>query len=110
MGAFYFSIYWRGVYSSGINNNFMVSAWFYEVWWSGKFYTFINMEYEALLAMVAVEMNKCLDKLKWRTIWSSGISKEVDGVSGNNGEGWDKFSAGYLVEETKFKMKVSTRI
>ena len=45
------------------------------------------MEDGALVAMVVVEMNECIDKLKWWTLLSGGIAKYLSGVSGNNGEG-----------------------
>ena len=68
------------------------------------------MEDGALVAMVVVEMNECIDKLKWWKLLSGGIAKEVAGVSRNNGKGWGKFSAGDPVEESEVNMKVSTRI
>ena len=45
------------------------------------------MEGGALVSMVVVEMNECIDKLKWWTLLSGGIAKEVAGVSRNNGKG-----------------------
>ena len=45
------------------------------------------MEYGYLVAMVVVEMNECIDKLKWWALLSGGIVKEVAGVSRNNGKG-----------------------
>ena len=55
VGTFYFNIYWKGISSSGFNNNFIVNADFHEVCVSDKLFTFINPEEGDFLTMVTGE-------------------------------------------------------
>ena len=63
VGTFCLSIDWRGITTSGLNNNFMENTYLHEVCWDGKSSTFINPEDGSLLDMLTGELNEVLYNL-----------------------------------------------
>ena len=55
----------------------MVDADLHEVFWYGKFSTFINLEDGSLISIMTGELNEGLDDLEWWTLLFCGIFKEV---------------------------------